>query len=32
MYPDIDRLRELCERVDPSHVLQSDLARRLALR
>ncbi len=31
MYPELDRLRELRERVDPSHVLQSDLARRLAL-
>ncbi len=31
MYPDLDRLRELRERVDPSNVLQSDLARRLHL-
>jgi decaprenylphospho-beta-D-ribofuranose 2-oxidase len=32
MYPDLDRLCALRERVDPSHVMQSDLARRLALR
>jgi decaprenylphospho-beta-D-ribofuranose 2-oxidase len=31
MYPDLDRLRAVRERVDPSGVLQSDLARRLAL-
>ena len=31
MYADLDRLRTLRDRVDPSHVLQSDLARRLAL-
>jgi decaprenylphospho-beta-D-ribofuranose 2-oxidase len=31
MYPDLDRFRELRARVDPSSVLQSDLARRLAL-
>ena len=31
MYPDLDRFRELRARVDPSHVLQSDLSRRLAL-
>jgi decaprenylphospho-beta-D-ribofuranose 2-oxidase len=31
MYPDLDRLRELRERVDPSRVMQSDLARRLRL-
>jgi decaprenylphospho-beta-D-ribofuranose 2-oxidase len=29
MYPELDRFRELRARVDPSHVLQSDLARRL---
>lgn len=32
MYPDLDRLRALCDRVDPAGVLQSDLARRLGLR
>jgi decaprenylphospho-beta-D-ribofuranose 2-oxidase len=31
MYPDLDRLRELRARLDPSGVLQSDLARRLHL-
>jgi decaprenylphospho-beta-D-ribofuranose 2-oxidase len=31
MYPDLDRFRELRDRVDPAHVLQSDLARRLGL-
>ncbi len=31
MYPDLDRFRELRSRVDPSNVLQSDLARRLHL-
>lgn len=31
MYPDLDRLREVRERVDPSNLLQSDLARRLGL-
>jgi decaprenylphospho-beta-D-ribofuranose 2-oxidase len=31
MYPDLDRFRELRSRVDPSGVLQSDLARRLAI-
>jgi decaprenylphospho-beta-D-ribofuranose 2-oxidase len=31
MYPELDRFRELRARVDPSNVLQSDLARRLAL-
>lgn len=31
MYPDLDRFRELRARLDPSNVLQSDLARRLAL-
>jgi decaprenylphospho-beta-D-ribofuranose 2-oxidase len=31
MYPELERLRELRERVDPSNVLQSDLARRLQL-
>jgi decaprenylphospho-beta-D-ribofuranose 2-oxidase len=31
MYPELDRLREVRERVDPSNVLQSDLARRLGL-
>ncbi len=31
MYPDLDRLRELRARLDPSGVLQSDLARRLQL-
>jgi decaprenylphospho-beta-D-ribofuranose 2-oxidase len=31
MYPELDRFRELRERVDPSHVLQSDLARRLGI-
>ena len=31
MYPDLDRLRALRARVDPSRVMQSDLARRLGL-
>lgn len=31
MYPELDRFREVCARVDPSNVLQSDLARRLHL-
>ncbi|HEX6312972.1 MAG TPA: FAD-binding oxidoreductase [Acidimicrobiia bacterium] len=31
MYPQLDRLREVRERVDPSNVLQSDLSRRLGL-
>jgi decaprenylphospho-beta-D-ribofuranose 2-oxidase len=31
MYPDLDRLREVRARVDPSNVLQSDLARRIGL-
>jgi decaprenylphospho-beta-D-ribofuranose 2-oxidase len=31
MYPHLDRLREVRARVDPSNVLQSDLARRLQL-
>jgi decaprenylphospho-beta-D-ribofuranose 2-oxidase len=31
MYPELDRLREARARVDPSNVLQSDLARRLGL-
>ncbi len=31
MYPELDRLREVRERVDPAGVLQSDLARRLGL-
>jgi decaprenylphospho-beta-D-ribofuranose 2-oxidase len=31
MYPELARLREVRERVDPSNVLQSDLARRLGL-
>jgi decaprenylphospho-beta-D-ribofuranose 2-oxidase len=31
MYPELDRLRELRERVDPTGVLRSDLARRLDL-
>ncbi len=31
MYPDLDRLRELRARLDPSGVMQSDLARRLNL-
>ena len=31
MYPDLDRFRELRARVDPSGVLQSDLARRLEI-
>ena len=31
MYPELDRLRAVRERVDPSGVLQSDLARRLDL-
>ncbi len=31
MYPELDRLREVRQRVDPSNVLQSDLTRRLGL-
>ena len=31
MYPHLDRLREVKARVDPSNVLQSDLARRIGL-
>lgn len=31
MYPELDRLREARARVDPSNVLQSDLARRIGL-
>jgi decaprenylphospho-beta-D-ribofuranose 2-oxidase len=31
MYPDLDRFRELRARVDPSGILQSDLARRLEI-
>jgi len=31
MYPDLDRFRAVRQRVDPSGVLQSDLARRLGL-
>jgi decaprenylphospho-beta-D-ribofuranose 2-oxidase len=31
MYPELDRFRELRARVDPSGVLQSDLARRLEI-
>jgi decaprenylphospho-beta-D-ribofuranose 2-oxidase len=31
MYPELDRFRELRERVDPMRVLQSDLQRRLGL-
>jgi decaprenylphospho-beta-D-ribofuranose 2-oxidase len=31
MYPGLDAFRELRARVDPSGVLQSDLARRLGL-
>jgi hypothetical protein len=31
MYPELDRFRELRARVDPAHVIQSDLARRLGL-
>ena len=31
MYPELDRFRELRERIDPSNILQSDLSRRLAL-
>jgi decaprenylphospho-beta-D-ribofuranose 2-oxidase len=31
MYPELDKFRELRARVDPSNVLQSDLARRLAI-
>ncbi|MBM3657977.1 MAG: FAD-binding oxidoreductase [Actinobacteria bacterium] len=32
MYPHLDDFRDLCDRVDPHGVLQSDLARRLGLR
>jgi len=31
MYPGLDRFRDLRARVDPSGVLQSDLARRLEI-
>ena len=31
MYPDLDRWRDVRERLDPNHVLRSDLARRIAL-
>jgi decaprenylphospho-beta-D-ribofuranose 2-oxidase len=31
MYPHLDRLREVKARVDPSNILQSDLARRIGL-
>jgi decaprenylphospho-beta-D-ribofuranose 2-oxidase len=31
MYPDLDRWRDVRERLDPKHVLRSDLARRIAL-
>jgi decaprenylphospho-beta-D-ribofuranose 2-oxidase len=31
MYPELDRFQELRARVDPSGVMQSDLARRLQL-
>jgi decaprenylphospho-beta-D-ribofuranose 2-oxidase len=31
MYPDLDRFQELRARMDPMHVIQSDLARRLGL-
>jgi decaprenylphospho-beta-D-ribofuranose 2-oxidase len=31
MYPELDRLRDVRARVDPSNVVQSDLARRLGL-
>jgi decaprenylphospho-beta-D-ribofuranose 2-oxidase len=31
MYPDLDRWREVRERLDPNHVWRSDLARRLGL-
>ena len=32
MYPRLDEWRGVCDRVDPGHVLQSDLDRRLGLR
>jgi decaprenylphospho-beta-D-ribofuranose 2-oxidase len=32
MYPDVARLREVCARVDPDGVMQSDLSRRLRIR
>ena len=32
MYPRIDQLREVCERVDPLGLMQSDLSRRLGIR
>jgi decaprenylphospho-beta-D-ribofuranose 2-oxidase len=32
MYPRIDQFREVCKRVDPRGVLQSDLSRRLGIR
>ena len=31
MYPRLDEWREVREQVDPDHVMQSDLARRLRL-
>lgn len=31
MYPELDRFREVRDRVDPAHVLRSDLARRLGI-
>jgi decaprenylphospho-beta-D-ribofuranose 2-oxidase len=31
MYPELDRWREIRERLDPNHVMRSDLARRLDL-
>jgi decaprenylphospho-beta-D-ribofuranose 2-oxidase len=31
MYPDLDRWRAVRERLDPTHVLRSDLERRLGL-
>ncbi len=31
MYPELDRWRAVRERLDPDHVLQSDLGRRLGL-
>jgi decaprenylphospho-beta-D-ribofuranose 2-oxidase len=32
MYPRIDQFRDVCERVDPSGLMQSDLSRRLGIR